>query len=112
MLTSILLLALQAVAPPSGTAKADAEKIRCQPEYLVHTRIPTQICRTKAEWHRIEQDQQADLESSRNAVGAGRTGTIAGASGRNAEAIITSITIPGAKGPSHNSAILGSGPPR
>ncbi|MCL6730700.1 hypothetical protein [Sphingomonas hankyongi] len=76
MITSFLLLAAQAVPPPSVMAKSDDDKVRCQVEYQVHSRIPTQICRTKAQWQRIERDAEADMRDSKNYRASGRLGTI------------------------------------
>jgi hypothetical protein len=56
--------------------------VRCRYEHLVNTRIPQRICRTEAQWARIEQEnQEARDNNSRNRGSRGESGTIYGADG-------------------------------
>jgi hypothetical protein len=69
LLLAALTLASQ-VSPNSTPARplqtADGEKVECRLIQEVHSRIPTRICRTEAEWARIAKETESDLANSRN----------------------------------------------
>ena len=73
-------LALAQVSPNSTPARppeaADGEKIVCRLIQEVHSRIPSRICRTEAEWARMAKETENDLANSRNNRTAGCRGML------------------------------------
>lgn len=63
-----------ATAPQAqqATPNPDADRVRCRNVFTVNSRIPERICRTNAEWERIQQETREAL--SRNQRGAGASG--------------------------------------
>jgi hypothetical protein len=51
---------------------AEAERVRCRNVFTVNSRIPERICRTNAEWERIQRETREALD--RNQRGAGASG--------------------------------------
>lgn len=76
MITTLLLLAVQASAPPADAAASDADKIICKLETQENSRIPARVCLPKSEWDRIEKENSGDWASSRNGRAGGLSGTI------------------------------------
>ena len=75
MITSMIIFAAaQAAVPPSTFSKAN--KVQCHLEYQVFSRIPNKVCLPRSEWQRIEEQNEKDMTSSRNARSTGRSGTI------------------------------------
>jgi|GEM_PF-4305629 len=80
--TIVSLFLLASGAPASGAAEAatdpapeikDGDKVKCKYIQELHSRIPSKVCRTRAEWARIdEENREAARNNMRN-------------SGRNAE---------------------------
>ena len=68
IVTLMLLAGAQAAQAPAvaNAAQPDPNKIVCRNEKEAHTRIPTRICRTQAEWDQIAAETQADLGKSAN----------------------------------------------
>jgi len=79
LLLTALALASQ-LSPNSTPARppetADGEKVVCRLIQEVHSRIPSRICRTEAEWARIAEETQRDLANSRNSRTAGCRGML------------------------------------
>jgi hypothetical protein len=50
----------------------EAERVRCRNVFVVNSRIPERICRTNAEWARIQRETREALD--RNQRGAGASG--------------------------------------
>ena len=64
-------LVLAQVATPADIPKkalytASGEKVVCRQIWEVISRIPTRVCRTEAEWNRLEKETQDDWRNSRN----------------------------------------------
>jgi len=58
------------------------EKVKCRYVHEVSSRIPSRVCRTKAEWERIAEEQREVNENNRrNGGNASERGAIYGADG-------------------------------
>jgi len=71
MLMGLLLLAQAVAAPAAVSAQApappsDQEKLICHSELVGASRIAQRICRTKAEWDRIERQSEDEFRTSMN----------------------------------------------
>ena len=70
-------LALMAAAPAPAPAQPapeavveDGDRVVCRSRRSTHTRFPTRVCRTRAEWRRIAEDEKtrhakADTDGAR-----------------------------------------------
>jgi len=58
---------LPEAAPAAGD---EASQVRCRSVYQTNSRIPERICRTRAEWDRIEQESREAMERTRRGAGA------------------------------------------
>lgn len=57
-------------AAREGGQTSDAERVRCRNVFTVNSRIPERICRTNAEWERIERESREAMDRNRRGAGA------------------------------------------
>lgn len=75
LITSMLLMMSAAAEPAEATEQPDPNEIICRRTAVVTSRIPERICRTRAYWAVIEeQNQQHSLHMRRTVGGTGNFG--------------------------------------
>lgn len=57
-------------AEQTSAASAEDQKVKCRSVFVVGSRIPERICRTRAEWAQIERETREAMDQQRRTVGA------------------------------------------
>ncbi len=65
----------QSSAAQAGSTPTDSEEMVCRAVPVVNSRIPQRICRTKADWARLQEESREALSRNRRTVGASGDGT-------------------------------------